>query len=69
MGDSETTSHPVDRRTFVLNASALAAAIVGQSPAASAGQGQSSGKPAEGATDPIAALNTQFRELYGVNRE
>ncbi|HEY3964803.1 MAG TPA: hypothetical protein VGM05_09665 [Planctomycetaceae bacterium] len=59
----------LDRRTFVLGASALAAAIVGDAPEASAEQTPGAGNPAEAAPDPIALLNTRFRELYAANRE
>jgi hypothetical protein len=69
MADPLATSHQLDRRTFVLNASALAVAIVGQAPAASAGQTQGNGNPADPVLDPIAVLNTRFRELYAANRE
>jgi hypothetical protein len=67
MADPFETSQPLDRRTFVLSASALAAAVVGQAPAEPSGQTKNVGPAAD--PDPISALNSQFRGLYAANRE
>lgn len=56
----------IDRRMFVLNASALWAATLGTADGAPQNQTARQGEPP---TDETANLNLQFRELYKLNRE
>lgn len=58
-----------DRRSLVLGATALAAAIVSQPAPNAASSPREPDKTPEPEQDPIARLNTRFRELYGINRE
>ena len=59
----------LDRRTFVVNAGALALATVGQACPDSAVQAQDAKKTGDLADDPVALLNVRFRELYAANRD